>query len=129
MRIATLDVRDHNTVFVRDDRYFVFEHGGRLFLVRDKCPHRGGPLSLGTRSPDEKRLVCPWHKTRVACTWLRRQSMPLVRRGTEITAYLPDGGDADAPVLLAKRHILANEGAVAPERQPIETERRDLVHA
>ena len=56
MRIATLDVRDHNTVFVHDDRYFVLEHDGRLFLVQDKCPHRGGPLSLASRSPDEKPL-------------------------------------------------------------------------
>ena len=127
MTIATLDVRDHNTVFVRNDRYFVFEHGGRLFLVRDKCPHRGGPLSLGSRSPDDKRLVCPWHGSRIACAWLRRQSVPIVRRGTEITAYLP-GGERAAPVLLAKRRILANEGAAAPA-ESIESERRDLVHA
>ena len=128
MKIATLDVRDHNTVFLRDDRYFVFEHGGRLFLVPDKCPHRGGPLSLGARSADQKRLVCPWHGSRIACAWLRRQSMPIVRRGTEITAYLPDPEDAATPVFLAKRRILANERAVAPE-QPIESERRDLVYA
>ena len=127
MMIATLDVRDHNTVFVHDDRYFVLEHGGRLFLVQDKCPHRGGPLSLATRSADEKRLVCPWHGSRVACAWLRRGSVPIVRHGTKITAYLPDGG-AGAPVLLAKRRILANERTAAPERQ-FESERRHLVHA
>ena len=119
MTIATLDVRDHNTVFLRDDRYFVFEHGDRLFLVRDLCPHRGGPLSLGARSADQKRLVCPWHGSRIACAWLRRQSVPIVRRGTEITAYLPDG-DAGASVLLAKRRILANANSI---------QRREAVHA
>lgn len=128
MKIATLDVRDHNTVFLRDDRYFLFEHDGRLFLVQDKCPHRGGPLSLGSRSPDDKRVVCPWHGSRIACGWLRRHSMPIVRRGTEITAYLPDPEGGATPVLLAKRRILANERVAAPE-QPIESERRDLVYA
>ena len=127
MRIATLDVRDHNTVFVRDDRYFVLEHEGRLFLVQDRCPHRGGPLSLASRSPDEKRLVCPWHGSRIACAWLRRGSVPIVRHGTRITAYLPDG-DLEAPVFLAKRRILANERAAAPERES-EPGRRDLVYA
>ena len=120
MKIATLDVRDHNTVFLRDDRYFVFEHGGRLFLVQDRCPHRGGPLSLGSRSPDDKRVVCPWHGSRIACAWLRRQSMPIVRRGTEITAYLPDPEDGATPLFLAKRRILANANGV---------ERREAVHA
>ena len=128
MKIATLDVRDHHTVFLRDDRYFVFEHDGRFFLVQDRCPHRGGPLSLGSRSPDDKRVVCPWHGSRIACAWLRRQSMPIVRRGTEITAYLPDPEGGATPVFLAKRRILANERAAAPERE-FEPERRDLVYA
>ena len=127
MTIATLDVRDHNTVFLRDDRYFVLEHEGRLFLVQDRCPHRGGPLSLGARSADQKRLVCPWHGSRIACAWLRRQSVPIVRRGTEITAYLPDP-DLPGPVFLAKRRILANERAVAPE-PAAESERRTMVYA
>jgi Rieske [2Fe-2S] domain len=127
MKIATLDVRDHNTVFLRDDRYFVFEHEDRLFLVQDRCPHRGGPLSLARRSPDQKRLTCPWHGSRIACAWLCRRSVPIVRRGTEITAYLP-GGDGAASVFLAKRRILANESAVAPET-PIQSERRHLVYA
>jgi hypothetical protein len=119
MTVAKLDVREHNTVLLRDDRYFVFEDGGRLFLVRDKCPHRGGPLSLATLSPDGKRLTCPWHGSRISCAWLRRQSVPLVRRGTEITAYLPDG-EAAGPMFLAKRRITANE---------LDTEKREAVHA
>jgi hypothetical protein len=53
--------------------------------------------------------------------------VPIVRHGTKITAYLPDG-DVEAPVFLAKRRILANERGAAPERQ-FEPERRDLVYA
>jgi Rieske [2Fe-2S] domain len=119
MQVATLDVREHNTVLLPEGRYFVFEDEGRLFLVLDRCPHRGGPLSLATLSPDRKRLTCPWHGSRISCGWLRRQSVPLVRRGTEITAYLPDG-EADGAVVLAKRRITANEP---------DTETREAVHA
>jgi hypothetical protein len=114
MTVATLDAREHNTLFLGDDRYFVFEHEGRVFLVEDHCPHRGGPLSLGRRSADQKRLVCPWHGSRIACAFLRRRSVPIVRRGTEITAYLP-AGKGEGRVFLAKRRILANEEAGALE--------------
>jgi Rieske [2Fe-2S] domain len=111
MRVATLDAREHNTLFLGDDRYFVFEDEGRLFLVEDRCPHRGGPLSLGRRSADDQRVVCPWHGSRITCAFLRRRSVPIVRRGNEITAYLPDG-NGGGPVFLAKRRILANEDGV-----------------
>jgi nitrite reductase (NADH) small subunit len=106
MTVAVLDAREHNTVFLGDDRYFVLEDDGRLFVVEDKCPHRGGPLSLGRRTTDE-RLVCPWHGSRITCAYLRRTSIPIVRRGSEITAYLP-GDNGVHPVFLAKRRILAN---------------------
>jgi Rieske [2Fe-2S] domain len=109
MNVAVLDAREHNTVFLGDDRYFVLEDDDRLFLVHDKCPHRGGPLSLGRRTPDE-RLVCPWHGSRITCAYLRRTSIPIVRRGSEITAYLP--GNGAHPVFLAKRRILANREGV-----------------
>jgi hypothetical protein len=114
MTVAVLDAREHNTVFLGDDRYFLFEDDGRLFLVADKCPHRGGPLSLGRRGPDE-RLVCPWHGSRITCAFLRRTSVPAVRRGSEITAYLP-GDNGTHPVLLAKRRILANSEGVEHDR-------------
>ena len=111
MTVAVLDAREHNTVFLGDDRYFVLEDEGRLFLVPDKCPHRGGPLSLGRRTPDDMRVVCPWHGSKITCAYLRRTSVPIVRRGSEITAYLP-GGNGAHPVFLAKRRILANDEGV-----------------
>jgi len=52
----------------------VFRVGDRLFAVRNRCPHQGGPLALGrvfprivSTSPGEVELAdsslirCPWH--------------------------------------------------------------------
>ena len=49
--------------------------------------------------------------SRITCAYLRRTSVPIVRRGSEITAYLP-GGNGAHPVFLAKRRILANDEGV-----------------
>ncbi|MDG6107973.1 Rieske 2Fe-2S domain-containing protein [Dactylosporangium aurantiacum] len=106
----TIDLRRHNTVLAGDDRYFVFDDDGRARLVHDHCPHRGGPLSLGRRTADGRRLTCPWHGTRVGVAALCRTALPMVRTGDTATAVLPDppaGGDG-VPVTVIHRHILAN---------------------
>lgn len=41
--------------------YFLLSHHGRLYLVANRCPHRGGPLKSGFINADEK-LVCPLHR-------------------------------------------------------------------
>jgi len=106
-RVVVMDLSRYNTVLVGHDRYFVFESDGRLQLVRDRCPHRGGPLSLARLTPDGRRLVCPWHGTRVTTAALCRTAVPMVRTGDEAVAVLPDV-PADAPVTLVRRRILAN---------------------
>ena len=35
-------------------------HDGVLYLVANRCPHRGGPLKFGFVD-DEDRIVCPLH--------------------------------------------------------------------
>ena len=106
-RVVVMDLSRHNTVLVGHDSYFVFESDGRLQLVRDRCPHRGGPLSLARLTPDGRRLTCPWHGTRVATAALRRTSVPMVRTGDEAVVVLPDV-PADVPITLIRRRILAN---------------------
>ncbi len=53
----------------------VFNLGGELFALRNRCPHRGGPLCEGRLwgalrasvpgqfdySPSREILACPWH--------------------------------------------------------------------
>jgi len=58
-----------------DTRIALFNVGGRLYAVNNRCPHRGGPLCHGTIGgaplPSEPHeyvwgladqvLTCPWH--------------------------------------------------------------------
>lgn len=110
-RVIVMDLSRHNTLMVGHDRYFVLRSEGRSLLVHDHCPHRGGPLSLARRTPDERRLVCPWHGTRVGMAAVRRTCLPMVRSGDEAVVVLPDDMVPDgggAPVSVIRREILAN---------------------
>lgn len=106
-RVVVMDLREHNTMLVGDERYFVFGSAGSLRLVHDKCPHRGGPLSLARVTPDGKRLTCPWHGTRIATSAVRRTSLPMVRSGDHAVIVLTGVPD-DVPVATIRRQILAN---------------------
>ncbi|MGI5185551.1 Rieske (2Fe-2S) protein [Dactylosporangium sp. CA-152071] len=105
----TIDLRRHNTVLAGDERYFLFHDAGRAWMVHDRCPHRGGPLSLGRRTPDGRRLTCPWHGTKVGVAALCRTALPMVRTGDTATVVLPAAPlDPGGPVTVIHRHILAN---------------------
>ncbi|MBB4956889.1 Rieske (2Fe-2S) protein [Micromonospora polyrhachis] len=102
-----IDLRRHNTVLVGHERYFLFQTETRWRMVHDRCPHRGGPLSLARRTPDGRRLSCPWHGTKIGVAALCRTALPMVRSGDEATVVLP-GTSQDAPVSVIRRRILAN---------------------
>jgi hypothetical protein len=106
-RVVMMDLREYNLVLAGHDRFFVFRGEGPPQLVRDSCPHRGGPLSLARLTPDGRRLACPWHGTKIGVTALRRTAVPMVRCGDEATVVLPDV-PPDTPVTLIRRRILAN---------------------
>lgn len=47
---------------VRDgEDYFLLCHKGELFLIANRCPHRGGPLKFGFIDADEA-IICPMHR-------------------------------------------------------------------
>jgi nitrite reductase (NADH) small subunit len=47
---------------VRDGQdYFLLCHRDELYLVANRCPHRGGPLKFGFINEDEA-IVCPMHQ-------------------------------------------------------------------
>ncbi|WP_131738790.1 Rieske (2Fe-2S) protein [Actinomadura roseirufa] len=106
-RVVVMDLSRYNTVMVGHDRYFVLDTDGRRLLVRDHCPHRGGPLSLARRTPDGRRLSCPWHGTKVGVAAVRRTSLPMVRSGDEAVVLLPSD-TGPAPVSVIHKEILAN---------------------
>ncbi|WP_165966122.1 Rieske 2Fe-2S domain-containing protein [Actinomadura sp. 7K534] len=114
-RVIVMDLSRHNTVLVGHDRYFVLHTEGRALLVLDRCPHRGGPLSLARRTPDGRRLSCPWHGTKVGVAAVKRTSLPMVRSGDEAVVVLPDGDDeAGEPISVIRKEVLANLPPDAP---------------
>lgn len=80
MLSVIFDTREVNFLRIGDATFFLLDLGaGRQALVRDRCPHRGGPLHLACRDQGGSKLICPWHEARVAQTWLLRSSIPMIR--------------------------------------------------
>lgn len=48
-------------VILRDgEEYFLLSYRDTLYLVRNRCPHRGGPLKFGFIN-DNDEIICPMH--------------------------------------------------------------------
>lgn len=43
------------------EEYFLLGHGEALYLVLNRCPHRGGPLKAGFIN-EAGEIVCPMHR-------------------------------------------------------------------
>jgi nitrite reductase (NADH) small subunit len=82
-----LDWPRHNSVRIGDEVYFCLERDGQVYLIRSRCPHRGGPLHLG--QIDGGRLRCPWHGNTFRVDRLCDRAVPTVRRDGRLAAYLP----------------------------------------
>jgi nitrite reductase (NADH) small subunit len=66
MRVGTLDdvpIREGRVVRIGGHEIAVFNLGGRLLAVDNRCPHKGGPLADGIVVGDA--VVCPLHAWRV----------------------------------------------------------------
>ena len=59
-----------------DEEYFLLGHESHLYLVSNRCPHRGGPLKFGFVN-DRDEIVCPMHKNAIAIPWLLKQPSTL----------------------------------------------------
>ncbi len=108
MLVVDLDRDDHNYVMVGDEPFFLFETASdKAVICPDRCPHRGGPLHLGTRDCGTHALTCPWHHMVFMEGALVRRGVPSVSTGSRISAVFPV--DPETPVYLQKRRIIANE--------------------
>ena len=58
----------------------VYNAGGELYAIEDRCSHDDGPLAEGDFEPDEYVAVCPRHGARFDIRTGRALSLP---------AYLP----------------------------------------
>jgi nitrite reductase/ring-hydroxylating ferredoxin subunit/uncharacterized membrane protein len=58
---AALGEGESKTVDVADVTVMVTRQGGRVYALRDRCCHRGGPLHEG--AIEDGCVVCPWHES------------------------------------------------------------------
>lgn len=115
MPVFGFDPRAVNYLEADGNRYFLLAlEGTPAVLVRDECPHRGGPLHLGRLDAEADAVHCPWHCQRISLRHLRRSAMPLIVRRDSAVVVLPGG---DVPVRAQRRVLLA----VPPARPRCDT--------
>jgi Rieske [2Fe-2S] domain len=101
-----------NSIDAGDERYLVArDPTGVCYTINDKCPHRGGPLNLGTVDGTARFVVCPWHTTRTSMAYLVARALPTVRAGDRVSVVVPSG--AATPRGRRRTVLLECRGAIA----------------
>lgn len=49
-------------------------------IVQGRCPHRGGPLALGSYECRDRQWRCPWHGHKQAVAEMQADALPAIRR-------------------------------------------------
>lgn len=88
-RMLRFRARQANTLWGAGARYFWLESAGAPVMANAKCPHRGGPLHLGTLSADGTQILCPMHQLPTRVATLRRGALPMVLRSDEVVVMVP----------------------------------------
>lgn len=61
MSAASWIAKDLPPIWRGGSEFFLLSHDDTLYLVANRCPHRGGPLKFGfVNARDE--IVCPLHQ-------------------------------------------------------------------
>jgi nitrite reductase/ring-hydroxylating ferredoxin subunit len=103
-----------NLIELGDRSFFLHrDRAGAYVLIRAHCPHRGGPLFLGTvlDGPAES-IRCPWHDSVVSVKAMQRKAPPMVVNGSECRVIV--GDDAGEGYVRCVRTLLnerANEAS------------------
>jgi nitrite reductase/ring-hydroxylating ferredoxin subunit len=79
-------IQSHNNNYVMfgDERFFLLRLYQKAYIIPDKCPHRGGPLSLGIKCLINGTIQCPWHDSLIKASVLIKRSRPVVRIYNEV---------------------------------------------
>ncbi|MEH2263306.1 Rieske (2Fe-2S) protein [Nostoc sp.] len=104
MSVIKFDPHQSNFMIHGDRRFFLISLDNSTFLVRDNCPHRGGPLHLGYFNCQNNAIVCPWHNSAVSVHRLQQLAMPLVWRNDVAIAVIP--GAESTPIAFKHRYIM-----------------------
>jgi nitrite reductase/ring-hydroxylating ferredoxin subunit len=115
----------------------VFNLGGEFFALRNRCPHQGGPLCVGSQgglviasAPGEyqysragEMLRCPWHgwefDIRTGQSWFDPARVRVRRYEVAIEEQAPD---TDPHTGLARGSYIAETYPVAVERRHVVVE-------
>jgi 3-phenylpropionate/trans-cinnamate dioxygenase ferredoxin subunit len=69
----------------------VFNCGGELYAIEDRCSHDDGPLAEGDWEPDECIVVCPRHGSRFDLRTGRPLSLPAWEPVDTFPVHVADG--------------------------------------
>jgi 3-phenylpropionate/trans-cinnamate dioxygenase ferredoxin subunit len=69
----------------------VYNLGGELYAVEDRCSHDDGPLAEGELDADEGVAVCPRHGARIDIRTGRALTLPAVEPVRTFPVRLEDG--------------------------------------
>ncbi|MBZ0278860.1 MAG: chlorite dismutase family protein [Anaerolineae bacterium] len=59
--VSELPPGETKTVFLEGKMVGLFNVGGTLYAINNRCTHARGPLTEGTVNAEECSVVCPWH--------------------------------------------------------------------
>lgn len=86
-----------DTIWSGDRRAFLLTvPGGMPAVIDGICPHRGGPLGLGTYDCRTKVLRCPWHGRLHPHRFLLTRAWPALRVGDHWLVALPPAAAGEA---------------------------------
>ena len=69
----------------------VFNIGGELYALEDRCSHDDGPLVEGEWEPDEAVAICPRHGSRIDIKTGRALTLPAVFPVATFPVRVEDG--------------------------------------
>ncbi len=72
-------------------------------IVDGRCPHRGGPLALGSYDCRDRQWRCPWHGQKHALAALTARAFPAIRRGPHWLVAIEGAAPTDEAICL-NRH-------------------------
>lgn len=107
MRVVRFAAEEANCIEVQGERYVLFRDvDGTRTLLPTTCPHRGGPLHLGTFDPVRRAIVCPWHQTPVRLSRLLRGALPMVASRGRVAVVL---AGAEEPAVMRRKTLFQGD--------------------
>lgn len=91
MLVLTFAAHGENNCVTVAGKPYIYAHTRRgSFVITARCPHRGGPLNLAAfEDGSPPRLICPWHERSTSVGRQLKSGIPVVRRGSVVTAIFP----------------------------------------